>query len=68
MGCEGGQPAWAYLPASTVVGAFDAGDGRDAELLAGVLPAAVQDVLVQQAEEAPSAQVAALIQDGVLLP
>ena len=39
------------LPSATVVGAFDPGDDGDAQLLAGVPAAAVQDVLLQQAEE-----------------
>jgi hypothetical protein len=44
-----GQPTEACLPASAVVGAFDPGDDRNAQLLAGVSAAAVQDVLLQQA-------------------
>ena len=48
---DGGQPAQAYLPASAVVGAFDPGDDGNAQLLAGVPASAVQDVLLQQAEE-----------------
>ena len=45
------QPFEADL-AAAVVGAFDPGDGRDAEFLSGVSAPAVQDVLLQQREEA----------------
>src|SRR6185312_17571623 len=47
-----GQPPQCELTASTVVGAFDPGDDGNAQLLAGVPAAAVQDVLLQQAKEA----------------
>src|SRR4051812_23324057 len=47
-----GQSAENGLAASAVVvGAFDPGDDRDAELVAGVPAATVEDVLLQQCEE-----------------
>ena len=46
-----GQSAEACLAASAVVGAFDPGDDRDAELVAGGPALPVEDVLLQQREE-----------------
>src|SRR5690625_6658629 len=48
---DGGQSAQAGLSATTVVGAFDPGDDRDAELFSSPPALAVQDVLLQQREE-----------------
>ena len=39
------------MPASAVVGAFDPGDDRESELLAGGPAVPVQDVLLEQGEE-----------------
>ena len=47
-----GQPSEGGLASAAVVGAFDPGDDGDPQLFAGVPAAAVQDVLLQQAEEA----------------
>lgn len=48
---DGGQSAQTGLPASSVVGPLDPGDDRDAQLLSGPPPLAVQDVLLQQGKE-----------------
>lgn len=48
---DGGQKAQASVPAATVVGAFDPGDDRDAELFSAPPTLAVQDVLLEQGEE-----------------
>lgn len=48
---DGGQASEPFLSAAAVVGAFDPCHDRDAELLAGVPPLPVQDVLLGQAEE-----------------
>jgi hypothetical protein len=56
-----GQLAEGGLASAAVVGAFDPGDDRDPRLFAGVLATAVQDVLLQQAEEAPTADRARLL-------
>ncbi len=49
---DGGQAAERGLAPAAVVGAFDPGDDREAQLLAGVPGLAAEDVLLQQAEEA----------------
>ena len=48
----GVEPPQCETEASTVVGPFDPGDDGNAQLLAGVPAATVQDVLLQQAKEA----------------
>ncbi len=48
---DGGQSAEASLPSAAVVGAFDPGDDRDPEVLADLPALAVEDVLLQEAEE-----------------
>lgn len=48
---DGRQAAEAVLVAAAVVGAFDPGHDGDQELLAGVPPFPVQDVLLEHAEE-----------------
>ena len=48
---DGGQSAEGGLAAASVVGAFDPGDDRDAQLFAGVPGVAVEHVLLQQREE-----------------
>ena len=47
-----GQPSQSGLSAAAVVGPLDPGHDRDAQLLAGGPGAAVQDVLLEQREEA----------------
>lgn len=49
---DGGQPAEAVLASAAVVGAFLPGDDRQSQLGAGGPAAAVEDVLLQQREEA----------------
>jgi len=49
---DGRQTIQGSLLASAVVGLLDPGHDRDAQLLTGALGAAVEDVLLQQAEEA----------------
>ena len=44
---DGGQSAQAGLTTAVVILAFDPGDDRDPELVAGPPPLAVQDVLLQ---------------------
>src|SRR6478672_6338964 len=46
-----GEPSEAILAAAAVVGLLDPGQDRQAQLLAGGPAAAVEDVLLQQAEE-----------------
>src|SRR5438270_9389160 len=46
-----GQPGQGSLSAAAVVGAFDPGDDRDPELVAGGPGPSVEDVVLQQAEE-----------------
>ena len=46
-----GESAEAVLSPAAVVGPFDPGDDRQAELVAGGPAAAVEDVLLQQREE-----------------
>jgi hypothetical protein len=48
---DGCESAKGVLPARPVVGLFDPDDDRQAESFAGLPTAAVQDVLLQQAEE-----------------
>src|SRR5690606_31578879 len=49
---DGRQTAQAGLATSPVVGALDPGDDRDAQLLAGGPGSPVEDVLLQEREEA----------------
>ena len=46
-----GEPAEAVLSSAAVVGGLDPGHDRQPELCAGVPAAAVEDILLQQAEE-----------------
>ena len=48
---DGGQAAECGLASSAVVGAFDPGDDRDPELVAGVPGVSVEDVLLEQGEK-----------------
>lgn len=48
---DGGLSAEGDLPAAVVVGAFDQGDGGNAQLLAGGAGAPVQEVVLQLSEE-----------------
>jgi hypothetical protein len=56
----GGQPAEACLSSAAVVRAFDPGDDRDPQLLAGVCSAPVEDVLPER-EELPVARSSAAL-------
>jgi len=48
---DGRQTVEAFLASATVVGPFDPGDDREAEVFAGGPAAPVEDVLLQEGEE-----------------